>query len=150
MSTTTAAGLLRAWRDRIAALTPTTQVAPGDVFHVEIGASRQVYRGSRDVLLSALPGVRSASARSCSDWVVDLACEVYYHATPPESDDDSVYLRAIEDAETICNDLYAWATGPDADADGLLRVEPAPASVAEADNEIVVARFVRVLYRGSA
>ena len=141
------ASILTAWRDRIAALAPSTAIADDDVYRVQIG-TRHWHLGSRAVLLTCEPGQRLASLRSCSDWEATVALEVYYLDTPPEDEDSSAYLRAVEDAEQLVADLYDWATSGDGQDLGILAVEPSAASIAGGEGLLLVARAIRFVYRG--
>ena len=61
-------------------------------------------------------------------------------------DQQGAYLRAVEDAEQICDDLYDWiATQTD-----ILKVEPDLANITGADNELSMSRSVRFTFTGPA
>lgn len=146
MAATHLAALLLVLRDRIVALTPRTRVAgeADNRFRVSIG-TRNVYSGSRAVIISAEPGVKAQRSATCDDWLARVTIEAYYLDTLPESDDSSVYLRAVEDAEQIARDLYAWAA---AASDGVLQIVVNEASIVASEGELGVVRSFELRYRG--
>jgi hypothetical protein len=136
---TTSAEILTDWKARIEALVPAHRAGTDDRYQVQIGV-RHTYLGSRAVLLSCNPGRRIFPAQGCSDWEMQALIEVWY------VDQQGAYLRAVEDAEQICDDLYDWiATQTD-----ILKVEPDLANIMGADNELSMSRSVRFTFTGPA
>jgi hypothetical protein len=138
---TTSADLLTELKTRIEALVPTTRAGADDRYQVQIGV-RHTYLGSRAVLLSCNPGHRVFAPIGCSDWEVQLLIEVWY------IDQQGAYLRACEDAEQICDDLYDWVASVAGQTLGILQIEPDMANIQGADNELFCSRSVRIRYAG--
>lgn len=138
---TSAAEILTEWKARIETLVPVTVAGVNDRYQVQIGL-RHNYLGSRAVLLSCNPGHRVFPAISCADWEFQALVEVWY------IDQQGAYLRAVDDAEQICADLYDWLQSAGGQNLGLLKIEPDLASISGAENELSVARTVRFLYSG--
>jgi hypothetical protein len=138
---TSSAEILTEWKARIEALVPAAVVGVNDRFQVQIGL-RHTYLGSRAVLLSCNPGHRVFPAISCADWEMLALVEVWY------IDAQGAYLRAVEDAEQICADLYDWLQSAGGQTLGLLKIEPDLATINGADNELSVSRQVRFTFAG--
>ena len=143
MPAITSAQILEAWKQRIEALQPLTRAGVDDRYQVVIGI-RHTYQGSRAVLLTCNPGRRVQGGRTCSDWECQALLEAWYVDMPG----GDAYLRAVEDAEQIVDDLYTWLASNDGENLGLLRVEPELANIVGTENELQVSRPVRFLYRG--
>ena len=138
---TSSAEILTEWKARIEALVPAAVVGVNDRYQVQIGL-RHTYLGSRAVLLSCNPGHRVFPAISCADWEMVALVEVWY------IDAAGAYLRAVEDAEQICADLYDWLQSAGGQTIGLLKIEPDLASINGGDNELSVSRQVRFTFAG--
>jgi hypothetical protein len=138
---TSSAEILTEWKARIEALVPAAVVGVNDRYQVQIGL-RHTYLGSRAVLLSCNPGHRVFPAISCADWETVALVEVWY------IDAQGAYLRAVEDAEQICADLYDWLQSAGGQTLGLLKIEPDLATINGADNELSVSRQVRFTFAG--
>jgi hypothetical protein len=138
---TSSAEILTEWKARIEALVPAAVVGVNDRYQVQIGL-RHTYLGSRAVLLSCNPGHRVFPAVSCADWEMVALVEVWY------IDAQGAYIRAVEDAEQICADLYDWLQSAGGQTLGLLKIEPDLATINGADNELSVSRQVRFTFAG--
>lgn len=143
MPSTTSGAILTAWKARLDALQPITRAGVDDRYQVVVGL-RSSYLGSRGVLLTCQPGRRLQGGRTCSDWEMVATIEVWYLEHP------GTYAQACEDAEQIADDIYTWVASNDGENMGLLRVDPELAAISGADNELLVSRSVRFVYRGLA
>ena len=138
---TSSAEILVEWKARIDGLVPTTRAGADDRYQVQIGV-RHTYLGNRAVLLSCNPGHRIFPAISCADWEMVALVETWY------IDAAGAYLRAVEDSEQICADLYDWLQSAGGQTLGLLKIEPDLATINGGDNELSVSRQVRFTFAG--
>ena len=124
------ATLLDSLRARIEALQPAVQFEADDLFRCTIGTQVAVM-GPRQVLLSAQAGTRKPKGgQTCSDWETVITIVVVSPDTPAEAGERGTYSRAIQDAEDMLADIYAWSVT----TDGVLNIEPNPAIV-DADGQ---------------
>lgn len=110
---------------RIEALEPTAKVHELDRFQVTIGADISL-NAKRQVLLGAEGGIRRPTGgATCSHWQTTLDVSTYYPSTQAERGERGIYSVAVQDAEDVLADVYAWAVS----TAGILRIEPQPATI---------------------
>mgnify|MGYP006410253335 FL=1 len=106
---------------RIEALEPTAKVHELDRFQVTIGADISL-NAKRQVLLGAEGGIRRPTG---GHWQTTLDVSTYYPSTQAERGERGIYSVAVQDAEDVLADVYAWAVS----TAGILRIEPQPATI---------------------
>jgi len=122
MDTATILDLLKV---RIEALVPAVQFGADDLFRVIIGTG-EVMTGPRQVQLTSTAGIRKPiGGQTCNDWESTITIEVDYADNPPGEGQWGAYSLAIQDAEDMLADIYAWSVT----TAGILNIEPDPATI---------------------
>lgn len=139
MSFTSTAAVLEAMATRIEALVPFDQSSVDDVFVAHVRPATDSL-GSRVVHLTAVSGVRKRGSNiTCNVWETQIVVSAYYVDQPEEPGQQTVYQRALRDAEDILADLYLWAS----QTAGIVRIDPTPGDVdSDGQGEIVATRTI--------
>ena len=94
------AAVMDSIKERIEAL-------PGD-FHV-LCEDPDLDGGTRDVRITAMGGVQKFPGKALNTWETQITIKVRYQFVRPGQGQQTVWPKAITDAEDILADLYTWA-----------------------------------------